>query len=644
MEVLDRFSSSDNPESWHFRAERYFNYLGFAKTYWLPLPSFYLDGEALNWFNCLFRNKQFFDWTHFKAKFAHHFRQQTAIYSVRRFVGSSYVSFDYIDTVPTVSQSTMVSPFPVSSLFPKTSAFETAYETENSKADHMFHKLPVTYKNLDSLTLIAGSGTEIVNLEDIEALQIWNANSVEVVELVQEPCAITEDHGLDDISFVVVSSDIHDLNALVPEGNNSVTTVSTVCSDSCYANASFPTKVHTEALDDTTRSDDGEKENSRDSTMTGVFGKFPQWDTLDFLVFTSQGIVVSNASVRFDVIDFPFDGTIWFGTIPWLSSYREEIGGANQNQMSLFDLHKCNWVDTGQVCNFFGFLLSKSRECAREQKIQRGLQVFKVALGRVDMSVADNGNSIKSCAMYTLLGESLENSFMCSVADATTPIEEQYIIDQLSSFLSGRTLQLSVLHHALTFIMVTLFNTENAHKDALLKIVGALAETSVHYTAPADVVSVIPLALTCGERDIIFLELKKSIPNNLVEVSRTKIMEFREVLAGVNAEQYVLESHGSGSFTVTRGGFCDDLGKGTKTTVIKSTVEHQDGVATFVDIFVNYDAFMVAQLHVHKGTNCIFSETYKRMLDLDSATVKLTFSLSKVNLQYILQGSTSHLF
>lgn len=221
---------------------------------------------------------------------------------MRRFVGSSYVSFDYIDTVPIVSQSTMVSPFPVSSLFPKTSAFETAYETENSKADHMFDKLPVTYENLDSLTLITGSGTEIVSLEDIEAPQIWNANSVEVVELVQEPCAITEDHVRDDISLVVVSSDIHDLNALVHERNNSVTTVSTVCNDSCYANASFPTKVHTEALDDTTRSDDGEEENSRDSTMTGVFDKFPQWDTLDFLVFTSQGIVVSNASVRFEYL------------------------------------------------------------------------------------------------------------------------------------------------------------------------------------------------------------------------------------------------------------------------------------------------------------------------------------------------------
>nr|XP_018622932.1 uncharacterized protein LOC108943422 [Nicotiana tomentosiformis] len=145
------------------------------------------------------------------------------------------------------------------------------------------------------------------------------------------------------------------------------------------------------------------------------------------------------------------------------------------------------------------------------------------------------------------------------------------------------------------------------------------------------VVSAIPLALTCGERATLFLELKKSIPNNLGEVARTRIVEFRELLAGADAEQCVLESHAGGSFTVTRDGFGDDLGRGKKITVIKSTVEHQEGVTNFVDIFPNYDAFMVAQLHMQEGTDCIFSQTYKRVFDLDAATVKLTFSISEVD-------------
>lgn len=72
--LLDRISG-DNPEGWIFRAERYFTYLGFSQKDWLPLPSFYFDGEALIWFNGLFRNKQFFDWNYFKVKLLLQFRQ-----------------------------------------------------------------------------------------------------------------------------------------------------------------------------------------------------------------------------------------------------------------------------------------------------------------------------------------------------------------------------------------------------------------------------------------------------------------------------------------------------------------------------------------------------------------------------------------
>ncbi|OIS98723.1 triacylglycerol lipase sdp1 [Nicotiana attenuata] len=61
--------------SWLFRAELYFTYLGFSKKDWLPLPSFYLDGDALAWFDFLFRTKQFNDWNHFKEKFLLHFQQ-----------------------------------------------------------------------------------------------------------------------------------------------------------------------------------------------------------------------------------------------------------------------------------------------------------------------------------------------------------------------------------------------------------------------------------------------------------------------------------------------------------------------------------------------------------------------------------------
>ncbi|KAH0683400.1 hypothetical protein KY290_021998 [Solanum tuberosum] len=75
--VLDRFNGNTDPEDWISRAERYFNFLGFSKEHWLPLPFLYLDGEALEWFRWMFRNKQFFDWTHFKEKLALHFPKRT---------------------------------------------------------------------------------------------------------------------------------------------------------------------------------------------------------------------------------------------------------------------------------------------------------------------------------------------------------------------------------------------------------------------------------------------------------------------------------------------------------------------------------------------------------------------------------------
>ncbi|KAH0675083.1 hypothetical protein KY290_024115 [Solanum tuberosum] len=43
---------------------------------WLSLPYLYFDGEALAWFNWLYRNKQFYDWKHFTAKLACHYRRQ----------------------------------------------------------------------------------------------------------------------------------------------------------------------------------------------------------------------------------------------------------------------------------------------------------------------------------------------------------------------------------------------------------------------------------------------------------------------------------------------------------------------------------------------------------------------------------------
>ncbi|OIT26328.1 hypothetical protein A4A49_57860, partial [Nicotiana attenuata] len=58
----------ENPEAWIFQAQRYFDFYKIAENQRLTIASFYLDGDALEWYRWLFRNKQLVDWEHFAAK------------------------------------------------------------------------------------------------------------------------------------------------------------------------------------------------------------------------------------------------------------------------------------------------------------------------------------------------------------------------------------------------------------------------------------------------------------------------------------------------------------------------------------------------------------------------------------------------
>ncbi|XP_019240631.1 PREDICTED: uncharacterized protein LOC109220626 [Nicotiana attenuata] len=58
----------ENPEAWLFQAERYFAHYGIADDEKLTIASFYLDGDALEWYRWLYRNKQLAGWEHFAEK------------------------------------------------------------------------------------------------------------------------------------------------------------------------------------------------------------------------------------------------------------------------------------------------------------------------------------------------------------------------------------------------------------------------------------------------------------------------------------------------------------------------------------------------------------------------------------------------
>lgn len=69
----------DNPESWVFQAERYFNFYNISEDHKLSLASFYLDGEAREWYRWLFWNKQLSDWTNFALKVTSRFLKRSLL-------------------------------------------------------------------------------------------------------------------------------------------------------------------------------------------------------------------------------------------------------------------------------------------------------------------------------------------------------------------------------------------------------------------------------------------------------------------------------------------------------------------------------------------------------------------------------------
>ncbi|OIT07320.1 hypothetical protein A4A49_00152 [Nicotiana attenuata] len=776
---LPRFSGDDNPESWIFRAELYFTYLGFSKKDWLPLPSFYLEGDALAWFNWLFRNNQFYDWNHFKEKFLLHF-QKRAFSDAARMANTSRSCVNYLSCATVVPPATYVSPAhsrianfyeSASTQIPKIPE-PIARVVDGDKyaivVDKVFDENPHSHETAmhsqvsnDEALLVLPVGGDYFVPKSVEQFEILSINSTEHLDAMkiksdsddesleedQQGYTKVEDNsrnmadqvfatnpqrnaGEQLIQFAPLNMD--HLASLVPGDKFSFGHILVVlvrvhlnnghmrdtyyychtraCACAylyCAYESTREIIMFWSCMDNWFDTGQGFKDNS----CVLLYGE-PK-DLYRNQEFSKTKVITSNLE---NLEDGQFEGSFLSLGFHCKPTLKEDV------KNMLWFHHDCKiyldcWCDTRQECNLPGFLLCKLRVQAREEKIQVMLQafakiyskhsphirvskdarllfalfglvhkarststyivfdpgpclayaklpmlavpiiahkysncicssnnardtglptcsyvdkwfdtgkVFKVSLGRVDMHVEHNGNFIKSCALCKLLGESIANLFICSFDDATGQIEEQYIVDLLRSFSSGRALQLGALLHALTFTM--LFDTENAHEDALLKMVGILAATSVHYTALVRVVSAIPLAATYGERATIFCELEKSIPNNnLDQVSRIWVMEFREALvAGVDTEQYVLKYHVGGSFTVMRDNFGDNVGRGTKITVIKSMVEHQED---FVDIFANSNAYMVAHLHVQKGTSCIFLQKY---LDLGATTVKATSPISEL--------------
>ncbi|KAH0747263.1 hypothetical protein KY285_008920 [Solanum tuberosum] len=252
---LPRFSGNDNdnPKNWIFRAELYFTYLGFDEKDWLPLPSFYFDGEALTWFSWLHRNKQFVNWKHFTEKLLMRFPKRTFTASVSM-TDTSRAYFNcgrYATFVPPMTSASTIVDLSHVTL---SSNLEDGFISGNMDTAHMLEKLPEKYTNVDCLALITGSNIKFATLEVVGTRQIGNAKSVEA-ELF--------------------------------------------CED-----ASIQTKVPPSVLNDTKGSNDVDEENSLDNVA--LFDKSPQRDAFGTLApFSTEGPMMSNTRLRFTDIVYP---------------------------------------------------------------------------------------------------------------------------------------------------------------------------------------------------------------------------------------------------------------------------------------------------------------------------------------------------
>ncbi|OIT33638.1 hypothetical protein A4A49_05838, partial [Nicotiana attenuata] len=96
--VMSRFSG-ENPLGWVLQAEKYFTFYNISSEHKLSWASFYLDGEALKWYNWLFQNKQLAGWDHFVDKLFIRFRGRNRDAPDRR---SAFLRhFATVDAYPT---------------------------------------------------------------------------------------------------------------------------------------------------------------------------------------------------------------------------------------------------------------------------------------------------------------------------------------------------------------------------------------------------------------------------------------------------------------------------------------------------------------------------------------------------------------
>ncbi|OIT20252.1 hypothetical protein A4A49_39873 [Nicotiana attenuata] len=516
--LLDRFSGGDNLESWIFRAERYFTYLGFSEKDWLPLPYFYLEGNALSWFDSLFRNKQFHDWKHFKEKLFLHFRNHNFSALMGRLEKPSHAcstELGYATVVPLEAQVSSFLDFHI----PNSYGCHSALEDETSNADHMFVERLVTVVSPEShdpnTCLIDGklSATSIdevfeENLGDKENLVKSNYD-------VKDYYTEIENHIFDEISHQSTKSKVFIIGGsnskVLTNTSGSDLTVGTSEEDEVLNESSHsisfgeirPSATRVSLLVPFTGRESAVSNKHLEHDMPARYvdansldtGGTPKWQT-DLLTFEdvylagffmepaiiadryfSQKNLMnesSSSTSAMHLVEVLFEAengkSIGRFTDEHILSQFSFDPGANIFiiTISLTATHFCVWdrgVSSGSMAltgSTENTEVYKLFEEARKRRryLFANLYAWEHA-GGVPRGVECHCNFRNTHVSYKLLSESIALSFMCSFDGAPTHSEEQYIIDQFRHLQSGKALELNMLYPDMASKLVIYGTTYN---------------------------------------------------------------------------------------------------------------------------------------------------------------------------------------
>ncbi|OIT03856.1 hypothetical protein A4A49_04833 [Nicotiana attenuata] len=235
--ILDKFSNG-NPEGWVYRAESYFNFLGFSEEDRLPLPYFYLEGDALAWFDWLFRNKQFYDWNHYKEKLFLRLRKQPVANSKRSLADSSMAYHNYISYSTLDSSEVQVAPIVDLRHNSNFYELEQASEVGNSEAKPVFDEMSLgiftkaaEYDSLDSTSSVPAIdiqvGSDSIEIDPIDytdsaTTTLSNKEDKVFDQISQGIGTVLWYHSADDVPFPISFDDLPLLPSNVEQLNAQV--------------------------------------------------------------------------------------------------------------------------------------------------------------------------------------------------------------------------------------------------------------------------------------------------------------------------------------------------------------------------------------------------------------------------------------